>query len=397
MSDIVPKTKTSEPPAMTTPQAVASLDTFALDTKRILNRKRALQDVMKQVMIEHEHYGVIPGCGNKPTLLKPGAEAIASLFQLCPRYSITKTELPNGHREYEVVCDLLNPAGGFIGSGVGSATTMETKYRFRKAEQVCPKCGKTTIIKGKKQYGGGWICYKAKGGCGAKFKDGDPAIESQGTGRVEHDNPADHYNTVLKMGKKRAFIDAILTVTGASDIFTQDLEDLQDVTPSAEKHAPETPPAPANAADVSAEIAGITTPKALEAHWNRFAARYKTYPDYQTIADLYAKRMQELKRPQVPPQPVPPEPEPDVLPENELPPDFFAPQTPPEPEPVHEPSMSIEEQSARNQLAATAQEFPNEYQQALAELGIAQGAKPTFDQVKQVMARINAIVDGRVR
>ncbi|WP_418719751.1 hypothetical protein [Bilophila wadsworthia] len=44
-------------------------------------------------------------------------------------------------------------------------------------------------------------------------------------GRVEHDNPADYYNTCLKMAKKRALVDAVLTCTAASDIFTQDIED----------------------------------------------------------------------------------------------------------------------------------------------------------------------------
>mgnify|MGYP003149563669 CR=1 FL=1 len=37
---------------------------------------------------------------------------------------------------------------------------------------------------------------------------------------------ADVYNTVLKIGKKRALVDAVLTVTAASDLFTQDIEDL---------------------------------------------------------------------------------------------------------------------------------------------------------------------------
>ena len=44
--------------------------------------------------------------------------------------------------------------------------------------------------------------------------------------RVEHDNPADYYNTVKKMAKKRAMADGILTATCSSDLFTQDLEDL---------------------------------------------------------------------------------------------------------------------------------------------------------------------------
>lgn len=42
----------------------------------------------------------------------------------------------------------------------------------------CPKCGKTgSIIKGKQEYGGGWLCFKKKEGCGAKFNDGDERIE----------------------------------------------------------------------------------------------------------------------------------------------------------------------------------------------------------------------------
>ena len=199
--------------------AVATLDSMRLGFKEILARKRVVQDILEQVMQSGVHYGKIPGCGDRPSLLKPGAEAISSTFQLSPRYQINKTDLGSGHREYEIVCDLYALNGAFVGSGVGSATTMEGKYRFRKGEQTCPECGKATIIKGKKEYGGGWLCYQKKGGCGSKFPDGDPRIENQNMGQVEHDNPADYYNTVLKMGKKRAFVDAILTTTGASARF----------------------------------------------------------------------------------------------------------------------------------------------------------------------------------
>jgi hypothetical protein len=44
--------------------------------------------------------------------------------------------------------------------------------------------------------------------------------------RVEVPDIGDSYNTILKMAKKRAYIDAILSATAASDIFTQDLEDF---------------------------------------------------------------------------------------------------------------------------------------------------------------------------
>ena len=104
---------------------------------------------------------------------------------------------------------------------------MESKYRWRRGERKCPTCGKAaTIIKGKAEYGGGWICFGKKGGCGGKWPDGDKAIEGQQTDRVENPDVADTYNTVLKMAKKRAQVDATLTVVGASDILTQDLEDL---------------------------------------------------------------------------------------------------------------------------------------------------------------------------
>lgn len=39
---------------------------------------------------------------------------------------------------------------------------------------VCPECGNAgAIIKGRPEYGGGWLCFKKKGGCGAQFRDDD--------------------------------------------------------------------------------------------------------------------------------------------------------------------------------------------------------------------------------
>lgn len=208
------------------PMAVATLESYTMSVDSILARKGVLNAVMKKVMIEKEHYGTIPGCGNKPTLLKPGAEAIASTFQLCPRYQISKTEIGNGHREYEIVCELFNPAGGFVGAGVGSATTMEGKYRFR--QDVVPDAQVS------QKY---WDSRDPAmlGGPNRKpqKRDGKWVVVE----RVEHDNPADYYNTVLKMAKKRAFVDAVLTATGASDIFTQDIEDMPEVIPQVQPQA----------------------------------------------------------------------------------------------------------------------------------------------------------------
>lgn len=196
-----------------------------------------IQNIMQEVMIAGEHFGTIPGCGDKKILFKSGAEVLSMTFRMAPTYKVEKTDLPNGHREYQITCSLSHIyTKNFLGEGLGVATTMESKHRFRKAAKKCPTCHKEAIIKGKEEYGGGWLCYKAKGGCGEKWNDGAKVIEDQPTGNVEHDNPADFYNTVIKMGKKRAQVDAVLTATAASDIFTQDLEEE---TPIKKDSAPE--------------------------------------------------------------------------------------------------------------------------------------------------------------
>lgn len=43
---------------------------------------------------------------------------------------------------------------------------------------VCPYCKAQAVIRGKAEFGGGWLCWKREGGCGTKF-DADPA---QGAG-----------------------------------------------------------------------------------------------------------------------------------------------------------------------------------------------------------------------
>ncbi len=111
-----------------------------------------------------------------------------------------------------------------VAQGVGCCTNQEVKYRWRDAQRVCPRCQVPAIIKGQEQYGGGWICWKKREGCGAKFGDGDQAIEGQKVGRVENPDPLDQTNTIMKMAEKRAVVDAALKLPGVARFFTQDLE-----------------------------------------------------------------------------------------------------------------------------------------------------------------------------
>jgi len=221
---------------------VVNFEESAMNVESVTRQVGIIQNVMKSVMKQDEHYGTIPGT-NKPSLLKPGAEKLNLVFRLRPEYQITKTELYNGHREYEVVCTLYHiPTGQSVGQGVGSATTMEGKYRFRGGEKKdtgnpVPKdywnLKKTDPAKAKELIGGD--------GFGTAKFDGEWRICELGE-KIEHDNPADYYNTVLKMAKKRAHVDAILTATAASDIFTQDTEDMTEVIPGAAEVKKESKP-----------------------------------------------------------------------------------------------------------------------------------------------------------
>jgi hypothetical protein len=186
-----------------------------------------IQSLMADVMHEGEHYGAsFPG-DKKKNLLKPGADKLCMVFRLAPEFEVARDDLPGGHREYRIKTILRNTVTGQIaGQGLGSCSTMESKYRWRIEAKRCPLCGKEAIIKGKEEYGGGWLCYKKKGGCGETFADDDPQITSQITGKVENTDIADTYNTVLKIAKKRSYVDATITVTAASDIFAQDAEDI---------------------------------------------------------------------------------------------------------------------------------------------------------------------------
>ena len=209
-----------------------------LTVDQLVGQIEKVQDAMRRAMKDGEHYGVIPGT-NKPTLLKPGAEKLCLLFRLSPTYQVTRREKEEeGHVEYEICCTLSHiKSGKVIASGVGLCSTLENKYRWRKGAHACPHCAESAIIKGKEEFGGGWLCWKKKGGCGAKFPDG--AFDLADLKSVENPDLADTYNTVLKMAKKRAMVDATLTATAASDIFTQDMEDMS--------HQSATTPLPSNA------------------------------------------------------------------------------------------------------------------------------------------------------
>jgi hypothetical protein len=167
------------------------------------------------LMTQKVHFGTVPGCGKKPTLLKPGAEILIAGFNTVPRLKVDEVEEGNGHKTFTVTATLHDRNSDIVmGEGVGSCSTLESKYRYRNDNtgEGVPRTYWDT--KNPSLIGGD--AYVAK-----KIK-GNWMICLQ----VEYKDPADYWNTCLKMAKKRALVDAALTMAAASELFTQDIEDM---------------------------------------------------------------------------------------------------------------------------------------------------------------------------
>jgi ribosomal protein L37AE/L43A len=214
-----------ERPAEMVVQAPTLAVTPQVKAGELVERMSVIREAAEQAMEEDVDYGVIPGT-NKPTLLKPGAEKLGVLFQLDIQIANEKVWGPDEHLTViSKATAYFAPTGTRLGFGEGICSTKEKKYAKRQQQRTCPECGEAAVIKGKAEYGGGWLCFKKKGGCGHKWPDGAEVIEKQTTGEIDNPEIPDTWNTVVKMAEKRARVDAVLAVTGASALFTQDVED----------------------------------------------------------------------------------------------------------------------------------------------------------------------------
>ena len=172
-----------------------------------------MQDVMTNNMIDGVHYGIIPGT-KVPSLYKPGAEKLMSIFRLAADPEVEDLS-KNGEAHYRVKVKIYSSGGQLLGAGIGECSSQEEKYAWRRA--VCDEEFEVTAIDRRRE----------------KFSKWQGKTEKIKQIRT---NPADVANTVLKMAKKRGLVDGILTVTAASDLFSQDVEDLP--PEYLEEHAP---------------------------------------------------------------------------------------------------------------------------------------------------------------
>lgn len=174
-----------------------------LSASEVVQHAMVVQDVMRAVMKPELHYGKIPGT-DKPTLFQPGADVLCMTFRIAPEFSIEDLSTADVVR-YRVTCRGIHQLSGVtLGSCVGEASSGEEKYKWRRAVHDKEYEATPTALR-RVKFGKSWETKQI---------------------RTE---PADVANTVLKMAEKRAKIGMVLNVTACSDMFGQDLEDLDAV------------------------------------------------------------------------------------------------------------------------------------------------------------------------
>ena len=160
------------PMAETLPTIMDTIPSFALSLPEAKSRVVLLQQFVTEFMKAGVDYGIVPGT-DKPTLLKPGAEKLCEIYGFSKFIDIITQvedwELPLF--AYIIKVRLINKRTGLTeAEGVGAANSRERKY----------------------------------------IKLDTFSLQ----------------NTLLKMAKKRALVDAVLSATRSSGIFTQDIEDF---------------------------------------------------------------------------------------------------------------------------------------------------------------------------
>lgn len=190
MSDIA----TLQPAEAGTPLSVVQLKA----------RLAMIHQVMRDVMTKDVDFGTIPGL-DKPSLYKPGAEKLCVVFRLRVPDPIVEeiAELDGGIR-LRLRVPILGHDGSTLAVGVGECSSNELKYKWKSA--VCDEeWNETPEDRRRKQW-----------------KKGSPPYQVK---QIRTD-AVDQVNTILKMGHKRAYVHGVIMATGASSIFTQDVEDV---------------------------------------------------------------------------------------------------------------------------------------------------------------------------
>jgi DNA-directed RNA polymerase subunit RPC12/RpoP len=155
---------------------------------KAVKMKEIFNKLFSTVLQQGVDFDKIPGT-DKPTLLKPGADLLCQIFHFSsgePKILSFLEDFEKGILSYTVSIPIVHrDTGTIMGVGIGGSNSFEVRYKYR-------------------------------------YIDSDEGERV----RVENPEPADQQNTLIKMASKRAYIDGVLKATGASRMFTQDIEDM---------------------------------------------------------------------------------------------------------------------------------------------------------------------------
>jgi hypothetical protein len=247
-----------------------------------------IQEVMKSVMKINVHFGTIPGTP-KPTLYKAGAEKLLSTFRIAVDPIVEDLSSSDEARFRVSARASAQATGVHLGSGAGECSSSEEKYKWRAA--ICSQEFDETPEDRRREV------WKRK-------RDGVEKIRQIRT------NHADVSNTVLKMAVKRAIIAVTLQVTAASDIFSQDIEDLpEELQQLAHEDAPRfsepqpaaevPPPQPAPKENITPgiRVASVRVAKTGEnekGEWKLYVVGLSDGKEYSTFSESLAAKAKGL-------------------------------------------------------------------------------------------------------
>jgi hypothetical protein len=163
-----------------------------------------LQNMVKEVLVRGIDYGHIPGTP-QDSLWEPGASQIIGSFHCyCGQRRIIKLEDTN---EKIVVCvevPIISRSLQIeVASGIGAASTLETKYKYRWVSKP-------------KDWG-----YDEEAVKTFKTKQGKEEGRDVTLYRIPNPEHSELLNTIVKMASKRAEVDAAESLPGVSSVLRQ--------------------------------------------------------------------------------------------------------------------------------------------------------------------------------
>lgn len=168
---------------------------------QLLEQHDAVAELVQNALTKGTDYGTIPGTGDKPTLLKPGAEKLCLAF--------------GAHAEFELVESQIDHHA-------------DITWLKRKKDWYSNPKGQR-LFKWVEETGRSLGIYRYRYLCRVVLSDGRVIGTSEGVASTLEskyvDRPRDSENTVCKMAQKRAFVGAVLHAFALSNRFTADIED----------------------------------------------------------------------------------------------------------------------------------------------------------------------------